>query len=63
MPDDLSQLLLRRISTSFSLIMIGILAFIVGAYTISQAQKLKELQKPMPFYASHFSTSTIPFDY
>jgi len=52
--------LLKKVSTSFSLLFIGLLAFIVGYWTISQAQKLEKLQRPFPFYLESLSTTTIP---
>jgi len=50
------SILFKRISTLFSLMILVILAAIVGAVIIHKAQKLAELQKPLPFYI--FSTTT-----
>lgn len=53
---DLENILLKKISTFFSLIFIVFLAFVVGAYTINQAQKIKKLQEPMPIYVESNSS-------
>ncbi len=50
---------LKKVSTSFSLLFISFLAFLVGYWAISQAQKLEKLQRPMPFYIGHLATSTL----
>lgn len=60
---DISGVFYKNVSSVASLIFIGFLAFILGTYVILEARKIEKLQKPLPFYIKHFSTTTLPFDY
>jgi hypothetical protein len=46
------SILFRKVSTLFSLMVLMILAAVVGVIIIHKAQKLAELQKPLPSYIS-----------
>ena len=45
-------LLYKKLSTAFCLALIFLASSVVGAYCLWQSSKLKELQKPLPFYIS-----------
>jgi hypothetical protein len=58
-----SGVFFKNVSSVASLLFIGALAFILGTYVIIEARKIEKLQKPVPFYIKHFSTSTFPLEY
>jgi hypothetical protein len=47
---ELEVLFSRRVSSFLSLLLVILIATGLGAWIISESQKLKTLEKPMPFY-------------
>ncbi|MDD5738526.1 MAG: hypothetical protein PHY72_01190 [Candidatus Pacebacteria bacterium] len=60
---DFSGIFFKNVSSIASLFLIGALAFILGTYVIIEAGRIEKLQKPLPLYVGHFSTTTFLGDY